>query len=193
MNCQKKNVSVLVEKISCEIQSEKIILAFGIPKPAAFEFIIKRCSEVGLYAFQPLVTRFSQYQGYFNQKKWEKIILEISKQCEQTYFPKLLPAMAFSEWLKKTAHHQPIICCSSSHRYSKIDTEELKKLSLKHAYYSLLIGPEGDFSQQELAEIENAASQLQDYSFKYLGLGKNRLRTETAALTAIIVLKRLLE
>jgi 16S rRNA (uracil1498-N3)-methyltransferase len=139
------------------------------------EFILRHCTEVGIRAFQPVVTRHGLRPSTWNALRWKKIIVEVCKQCERAYFPTIFEPISLQEYLEKTGRLR--ILCSETNRKAKLtDLDEQKSLDI-------LIGPEGGWHSDELAAITSDA--------KPLGLGPHRLRVETAAVVAsAIVLLR---
>ena len=61
----------------------RIHVCFSIPKAAAFDFIIHRCTEIGVASFQPIVTNYSLRLHTWNEARWQKVIAEVCKQCEE--------------------------------------------------------------------------------------------------------------
>lgn len=136
-----------------------------------FEWFLEKATEIGIQEITPIFCDRSERKA-INAERFEKIILSAMKQSNETYLPKLNPAISFKEFIKqKNEGLQFIAHC-----------EETNKKSLKEALkpnenVTLLIGPEGDFSEKEIAlAIEN--------NFQPVTLGNTRLRTETAAVVA---------
>ena len=94
------------------------------------------------------------------------------KQSNESFLPKLNEAISFKEFIKqKNEGLQFIAHCEET------DKKSLKEASKPNKNITLLIGPEGDFSEKEITlAIEN--------NFQPVTLGNTRLRTETAAAVA---------
>lgn len=152
-----------------------IVLAFGIPKAAALDFIVRRAIELGVSALAPLVTEHSSKAAGWNAERWERVAIEVAKQCEALYLPELFAPQTLASWLKSRDVTRQLVYCSERARGARP--------SLKGAGADLVIGPEGGWSETEIAtfEAEGAA----------LGLGPQRLRAETAALVALALVKEL--
>ena len=136
-----------------------------------FEWFLEKATEIGIQEITPIICDRSE-RKVINLERFEKIILSAMKQSNETFLPKLNDAVSFKEFIKqKNKGLQFIAHC-----------EETDKRSLKDALkpnedVTLLIGPEGDFSDKEIAlAIEN--------NFQPVTLGNTRLRTETAAVVA---------
>lgn len=144
------------------------------------EWFLEKATEIGIHEITPIICDHSE-RKIIKLERLEKIILSAMKQSNQVFLPKINEAVSFTEFIKNnTSENLYIAHC-----------EENVKVSFKNAIqnkgsYTILIGPEGDFSNKEihLALTNN---------YKAVSLGKNRLRTETAALAACLSLNLQLE
>ncbi|GEQ86311.1 ribosomal RNA small subunit methyltransferase E [Patiriisocius marinistellae] len=138
-----------------------------------YEWFLEKATEIGITQITPIICDHSE-RKVIKPERYEKIIQSAAKQSLKAYFPILNDAVSFKEF----------ICTASeieTHRYIA-HCEDAKKQSLKSVLkfqkdITILIGPEGDFST---SEIEFALKN----NFDAIHLGKNRLRTETAAIVA---------
>jgi 16S rRNA (uracil1498-N3)-methyltransferase len=150
-------------------------LAFAIPKGAALDTIVHRCTEIGVKKFQPLITAHSIHPDKWNLSRWEKVIAEVGKQCQEVHFPKMENPLTLENWLKQSAS-KVLILLDEANRTPQID---LRGFS---GDLCLILGAEGGWNDSE-------RTLFQQYSTHPLGLGKNRLRTETAAIVGLTLLK----
>ncbi len=157
----------------------KVTVAFGLPKPPALEFILRRCAEVGVETLQPLTTDRSQRFNSWNSGRWEKILREVAKQCETPFFPKLAEPIALADWYASRPAGRQLAVCDDTDRSGK------GIAGIRPEPCDLLIGAEGGFSEAELSDLSSRGALS-------IGLGKLRLRTETAALVGLVFLKRAL-
>lgn len=157
----------------------KVTVAFGLPKPPALEFILRRCAEVGVEALQPLTTDRSQRFNSWNSGRWEKILREVAKQCEAPFFPSLGEPMSLSDWYASRPAGRQLAVCDDTDRTGK------GLAAVKAQACDLLIGAEGGWSEKELLDLSGRGALS-------IGLGTLRLRTETAALVGLVFLKRAL-
>lgn len=136
-----------------------------------FEWFLEKATEIGIQEITPIFCDRSE-RKVINAERFEKIILSAMKQSNETYLPKLNPAISFKEFVKqKNKGLQFIAHCEET------DKKSLKQALKPNENVTLLIGPEGDFSEKEIAlAIEN--------NFQPVTLGNTRLRTETAAVVA---------
>jgi 16S rRNA (uracil1498-N3)-methyltransferase len=136
-----------------------------------FEWFLEKATEIGIYEITPIICDRSE-RKVINLERFEKIILSAMKQCNQLYLPKLNSAISLKEFLKKESAGVKLIAhCEETNKKS------LKTTLCPNTDYTILIGPEGDFSNNE---IELALAN----NYSPVSLGDTRLRTETAAIVA---------
>lgn len=135
------------------------------------EWMVEKCTEIGVDEITPLLCRFSE-RKQLRTDRLNKIILSAAKQSLTPYLPKLHELTDFSEFVRHVTEQQRFI----AHCY-KQDKRELKDLIQPGQDICVLIGPEGDFSEEEV----QMAIEL---GFVPVGLGQARLRTETAGVVA---------
>jgi 16S rRNA (uracil1498-N3)-methyltransferase len=136
-----------------------------------FEWFLEKATEIGIQEITPIICDRSE-RKVINQERFEKIILSAMKQSNETYLPKLNEAISFKEFVKqKNEGLQLIAHCEET------DKKSLKDILKPNESVTMLIGPEGDFSEKEIAlALEN--------NYQPVTLGNTRLRTETAAIVA---------
>jgi len=135
------------------------------------EWFIEKATEIGIDEITPVVCRFSE-RKIVKEERLEKIIVSAAKQSVKAYFPQLNPLCTFDELMKKHAASQKFI----AHCYEE-DKRLLQTEITKSSDVLVLIGPEGDFSKEE---VQKAIS----LGFIPVSLGESRLRTETAGVVA---------
>lgn len=136
-----------------------------------YEWFLEKATEIGIDTITPIICDHSE-RKVIKTDRFEKILQSAMKQSLHYYMPHLNETLTFNEFVSKEIKGQKFIA----------HCEESDRKSLKHELKStenvtLLIGPEGDFSNRE---IELAISQ----KFVPVTLGNMRLRTETAAVVA---------
>lgn len=136
-----------------------------------FEWFLEKATEIGIQEITPIICDRSE-RKVINLERFEKIILSAMKQSNETFLPKLNEAISFKEFIKqKNEGLQLIAHCEET------DKKSLKDVLKPNENVTLLIGPEGDFSEKEIAlALEN--------TYQPVTLGNTRLRTETAAIVA---------
>lgn len=135
------------------------------------EWFIEKATEIGIDEITPLICRFSE-RRIVKEERLQKIIVSASKQSVKAYFPKLNPLCTFDDLMKNHQASQKFI----AHCYEE-DKKLLQNEIVKSSNVLILIGPEGDFSKEE---IHQAIS----HNFIQVSLGTSRLRTETAGVVA---------
>ncbi|MDX1349214.1 MAG: 16S rRNA (uracil(1498)-N(3))-methyltransferase [Putridiphycobacter sp.] len=159
------------EKFSIPIKQLHIAIA-PTKTNERFEFFLEKCTEIGITEVTPILTSNSERKK-INTDRWQKIILAAAKQSQSPYLPKLNNLQKFSEFMKQKRQGDKFIAhCEEDH-----DKQHLKDLVSDAKEICILIGPEGDFTQEEI----NFAK---DQQYKPISLGKSRLRTETAGIVA---------
>ena len=135
------------------------------------EWFVEKATEIGMDAFSPLKCRYSERKN-INATRLEKIMISAMKQSQKSRLPQFDEMIQFDQFIKQPFSGQKFI----AHCYDSIKTP-LTKAYKKYTDTLILIGPEGDFSEEEVAKsIEQG--------FIPISLGDSRLRTETAALVA---------
>jgi 16S rRNA (uracil1498-N3)-methyltransferase len=136
-----------------------------------YEWFLEKATEIGIHEITPIICDRSE-RKVVNIERFEKILLTAMKQSNVLFLPKLNEAITFKEFIKlKNEGLQLIAHCEET------DKKTLKSVLKTNKNITLLIGPEGDFSEKEIAlALEN--------KFAPVSLGNTRLRTETAAVVA---------
>jgi 16S rRNA (uracil1498-N3)-methyltransferase len=136
-----------------------------------YEWFLEKATEIGIHEITPIICDRSE-RKVVNNERFEKIILTAMKQSNELYLPKLNAAVTFKEFIKNPNNGLQLIA-----HCEETDKKSLKSVLKPNENITMLIGPEGDFSEKEIElALEN----------KYIpvSLGNTRLRTETAAIVA---------
>jgi 16S rRNA (uracil1498-N3)-methyltransferase len=135
------------------------------------EWFIEKATEIGIDEITPLICQHSE-RKIVKEERLEKIIVSAAKQSLRAKFPTLNPTCTFNEFIRTYNAEQQFI----AHCYT--NEKALLKSEIKHAKsVIILIGPEGDFSPEEVSTaIKNG--------YQPVSLGDSRLRTETAGVVA---------
>lgn len=135
------------------------------------EWFLEKATEIGINRVTPLLCRFSERKE-IKTERLEKVMVSAMKQSLKAYLPQLDQLTKFNDFISQPFDGQKFIAhCDQQHR------DLLKKLVLPNQNYLILIGPEGDFSSEEIELAINAG-------FLPVSLGGSRLRTETAGVVA---------
>jgi len=141
------------------------------------EWFLEKATEVGIHEFTPVICARSERKEV-KVERLEKVAVSAAKQSLKAYVPKVNPAVSFTKFLQNISGEnilKGIAHCIDS------DKKFINGTFRKGEKYLILIGPEGDFSEIEI-------NQALEAGFVPLSLGEARLRTETAALAAVLEL-----
>ena len=175
-----KEVKVLIEKnIKSADKKEEITLYFSPIKKNQTELIIQKCTEIGVTNFQPVLMERTNFSS-FNIDRLSLIAIEAVEQSEQMRIPNIYKPIKFEELLFKDKKNQITLVCSVEENNNSIRNVVKNNNS---ANYSLMIGPEGDFSESEMDNILNKEN------YFTVSLGDTVLKSETASITAAAILK----
>lgn len=135
------------------------------------EWFLEKATEIGIDRITPLLCRFSERKEIKNDRM-EKVMISAMKQSLKARLPQLDSLTKFNDFIAQPFNGQKFIAhCDDQHR------DLLKKMIAPQQKYLILIGPEGDFSAEEIEKALQAG-------FQPVSLGESRLRTETAGVVA---------
>lgn len=136
-----------------------------------YEWFLEKATEIGIDGIIPVIGRYSERKE-IKPERLEKVMVSAIKQSIKAYLPQLLPLQSFKMVVKMPfTGHRFIAHCNEGEKVL------LRDVVVKGNDVLILIGPEGDFSVEE---VELAVKE----GFIPVSLGEARLRTETAALVA---------
>ena len=157
--------------------NNKIIIAPALLKRDRFESLIEKSTELGVYEIHPILTERC-IKRTINLERCQKIVLSSAKQCQRSHFPIIREPKGIIPWLNKPKEQ-----CLAGVMGT---TKQLKDFQFnKSLSVNVLIGPEGDFSNEEL-------DHMKDNGVKLFSLGNRRLRADTAAQASLSILNELL-
>ncbi len=133
------------------------------------EWFLEKATEIGIDEITPIICDNSE-RKIIKKERFEKIIQSAMKQSLKYCLPKLNDPIKFSDFITNVKNIYIAHC------------EEDAKISLReiclNKHYTILIGPEGDFSMKEIAFAKK-------HNATAISLGSSRLRTETAGVVAV--------
>ncbi|MBS9768273.1 MAG: 16S rRNA (uracil(1498)-N(3))-methyltransferase [Flavobacteriaceae bacterium] len=137
-----------------------------------YEWLLEKITEMGISKITPLISSHSERKTV-NLERLEKIIISAVKQSQKAYMPQICEPISFVDFMQQSFQGK---------KYIAHCNEEFTRISINENYQKgeevcILIGPEGDFSPEEIAQAEALG-------FQGIHLGTSRLRTETAGLVA---------
>lgn len=165
-------VEILVKKPGDDIRPFLLQLAVAPTKNISrYEWFLEKATEIGVDSIAPIICKHSE-RKVIKIDRLNRVITAAMKQSLKSVHPKLEEAVSFADWVKKSFEGQKFIAY-----IDKEVTLELSKAYTPGQNALVLIGPEGDFSPEE---VELA----RQHGFLPVRLGPSRLRTETAAVVA---------
>ena len=172
-NCQLKIVDT---KTEFGKRQYYIHIAIAPTKNAdRIEWMVEKCVEFGVDEISFIVSDRTE-KKFFKTDRIEKIAVAALKQSLKAYLPLIHEIMPFKKFVEQDLQKQKFIA-----HLEEGKRELLQTIAHKNSNYCILIGPEGDFSPQEvLLAIEKG--------FLPVSLGESRLRTETAGIAACHIL-----
>ena len=136
-----------------------------------FETFLEKATEIGLDKITPIICDHSE-RKVVKINRFERVLQSAMKQSLHYSIPEISEAISFQEFIQQEQNEQKFIAhCEEN------DKKSLQKELEPGKSYTILIGPEGDFSSEEIESAIKAG-------FVPVTLGNTRLRTETAAIVA---------
>ena len=179
ISSDKKNTKVkLISKIDNINKPGKISLIFSLIKSSKLDYLIQKCTEIGVKTFIPVISEKSVAKN-FNIKRTEKIIKESCEQSNQLFLPAIHEVEKLEKKIKSFDKNSIVFFADINSSNKKID--EVIKNNKNREFY-LLVGPEGDFSLKERDLLKSMNNCIP------ISLGQNILRSETAAVAGLAIL-----
>lgn len=159
----------------------KIHLGQVMSRGDKMDFTIQKAVELGVNEITPLISshcevKLSGERADKKQAHWENIIINACEQCGRTDLPILNKIQSLHDWMPSLSSSIKLMCHPNG-------AARFKDLRIENEV-SLLIGPEGGFSENEIELAKTT-------QFNVVQLGPRVLRTETAGLTIISILQGL--
>ena len=173
---------------ACVVEASELLSAFHFPlstlhlavaptkNPSRMEWLVEKAVEIGVGEFTLLDCDHSE-RSFLKTDRLEKLAVSAMKQSLHTLLPEIHPAVSLRDLLSTfrfpLSTQKFIAHCEADKPRTPLAT------ALKPGHDAVvLIGPEGDFSEEEIALALECG-------FQPVSLGSSRLRTETAALYAV--------
>src|SRR5690554_2305171 len=138
-----------------------------------YEWFLEKATEIGVSEITPIICDHSE-RKVIKAERYEKILQSAMKQSLKAYLPVLNPAVSFKDFIQANNNTDTLRFIAHC---EETDKKSLKSLILPKKNITILIGPEGDFSSEEIDLAIKSG-------FTPVALGESRLRTETAAVVA---------
>ncbi len=167
------SVKILNVKEDFEKRNYSLHIAISpVKNPDRFEWFIEKCVEIGTDEITPLLCRNTEKQTIKKDRIFN-IIVSAMKQSLKAGLTRLNDPLEFNDFVK--TDHKGILMIA--HCNNNLDRHSIKDIYNKGENAVILIGPEGDFSGDEILSAR-------EKGFNPVHLGQSRLRTETAGIAA---------
>ena len=163
----------VTKKLRQKENTQDLWLAFSPIKSNYFNFMIQKATELGVTKFLPIIFERTIVRK-INKERLEKVIIEAAEQSNRITVPSIEDPQKLKSFLN---NDMDLIFTDLNTDNTKID---LTKLTTKPT--CVIIGPEGDFSEQEREEI------LKFNGVQSVKINENILRSETAVISALSII-----
>ena len=167
---------IIIEKLRHKDITKEIWLAFSPIKSNYFNFMIQKATELGVTRFIPIIFDRTIVRK-INKERLEKIIIEATEQSNRINLPILEKPQNLKKFLTNNSRKIDLIFTDLNTSQKKL---EINKQSNKPL--CAIIGPEGDFSENERKQILNFEG------VKPIKINENILRAETATISVISII-----
>ena len=156
-----------------------IDLGQSLIKNDPFNFAIQKSTELGVRSFSPLISRrvvVKRRDPYSVSRmaKWQQTAVGACEQCGENWIPKINEPVSIKDWAINSDAETKIVLYPEA-------KDKLSNIAIKNSV-SIAIGPEGDFTEDEIAT-------LSECGFIPVTMGKRILRAETAAISVVSALR----
>jgi 16S rRNA (uracil1498-N3)-methyltransferase len=175
ISTDRRGVVVEVAKVSQTPRLlPELVLATALPKGSRQDVLIEKCTELGVFAIQPVITERSVVDASHHKlSRWRQIAIEAVKQSNQAWLPALHPPKCLFDVLEDMSVFDQILVTATHESPKAIP---LSAVGVEHARKTIgFVGPEGGWTAKEFEAVVNAGGQP-------VTLGPNVLRIETAAI-----------
>ncbi len=172
----KKRTVVKMEECSkFTLPEKKISIAISLLKNASrFEWFLEKATEIGVHAIQPFISSRTEHHR-FRLDRMQGILIAAMLQSQQSFLPELAEPIPFTTLVSQSSFAQKLVAhCENGSKETLISLAPASSTQI-------LIGPEGDFTTEEI-------KLAMDMGYQPVSLGNTRLRTETAGMVAASIL-----
>ena len=164
----------ITNQIRQKENQKELWLAFSPIKSNFFNFMIQKATELGITKFVPIIFERTVVRK-LNKERLEKVIIEATEQSNRINIPTLEDATNLEDFLKSSEMNLILTDLNSDNK--KVDLEKLTNKPV-----CIVVGPEGDFSENERGKI------LSFKDVQAIKINENILRSETAVISAISII-----
>ena len=187
ISINRDNIVLQVSKKNKDLSKESNIwLAFAPIKQHRLNITIQKATELGVTKFIPCTTNYTN-NNFLNYNNLNLNIIEAAEQCERLSLPSLEKQIKLEDLLANHPKDRALIFCNEHYESTESMFSSLVRLKENFQKWTLLIGPEGGFSETEIDIIKKTLNVIP------VSLGKRILRSDTAATAALFCLQSIIE
>jgi 16S rRNA (uracil1498-N3)-methyltransferase len=182
--------SLANDKVVCEAISSRAAksepevettLIQGVPRESRMDFVIQKCTELGIKRFIPAmsertIVRLDERKKSARASRWQKIAKEAAEQSGRGIIPRIEEIKTFDDAINDSRNYD--LCIIPWEMEEKISLKAILQKNKNAKSVLIAIGPEGGFSKEEVEKAKTAG-------FISVSLGKRILRTETAGIAVL--------
>lgn len=177
---KKKAIISIVQQLREQNDGQDVIILSPPVKKEVFDFMVQKACELGAGQLQPVITAHTSVHK-INEERLQWIATEAAEQCERLTVMPVLPLSDLKSVLESWDKNKKLIfCIERSDAPAMIHSLIAEEINPP---LGVLIGPEGGFSEEEVAYITGLEFVVP------VSLGPNVLRTETAMISALLCLQ----
>ena len=183
ISISKDKTALKIEKKIRELETQPDIwLIFAPIKLFRLNIIIQKAVELGVSKFVPCKTEFSNFDK-LNYKNLELNAIEAAQQCERLDIPKIEKIINLDSIIKELPTDRALVFCDESDTKLPSIYDEVRLNLNNYSRWSVIIGPEGGFSNEERELIKKQKNVLR------VTLGSRILRSDTAAISSLFCIQ----
>lgn len=187
ISISKDKTALKIEKKIRELETQPDIwLIFAPIKLFRLNIIIQKAVELGVSKFVPCKTEFSNFDK-LNYTNLELNAIEAAQQCERLDIPKIEKIINLDALIKELPDDRALVFCDESDTNLPSIYDELRLNLNNYSRWSVIIGPEGGFSNEERELIKKQKNVLR------VTLGSRILRSDTAAISSLFCIQSLVD
>lgn len=175
-NKKKTEVEIIKKEFLPPTNAKTTIAISLIKNRTRFEWFIEKATEIGVHTIIPLLCKRTE-NAHLKKERLVSIMISAMLQSRQVWLPELPEPVRMDDIIRRPDFDQKFIAHCIEEEKKELKTVNLDPSSSK----IILIGPEGDFTEEE---IQRALQQ----NYIPVSLGKTRLRTETAGIVSAVLL-----
>lgn len=177
--------TVVGERQSPSEPRVEVVLYQSLIRPNRFDFVLEKGTELGVARFVPVINRRSQIDEASSARaeRWQRLVTEAAEQCGRGRLPEIGSPLAFEIALADA--HGPLIVPYEAERANRL-ADQLQAIERAPRTINLFIGPEGGYTNEEVALAREAGATL-------VTLGRQVLRSETAGIVAAAIVLHTLD